>query len=236
MSFSKIVLPNTVITDFYQHSLVLIDNEIADIEPKHPPVKADENHTNISVSQQPPTKVVNTEKNDVKLNLKTDVFQPPERRNVEVSDTTGDATTTAAGSIIITENKKWYLGDNRKNVTFVVNDKDALYLKDEALDLLTKLLPALKLNLGDVAIVNIAHQPADARKIKYELNATIVVLFGVKAEEIDLPFKIPDYKEQQYNVCRYIQLPSLDSLLGDSVAVRTEKSKVWVELKKLFGV
>lgn len=217
MSFSKIILPKIVITDFYQHSLVLTESEITQTKPKKEVKEAEENNEIISVFQHSQHSVAET-------------FNP------EVHNPAGNAASTGAGNIIPDKKKKWYLGDNKKNVTVVVKDKDALYLKDEPLQLFSKLLPALKLNLEDVAIVNIAHFPVDAKKIKYELNATIVMMFGVNAGEIDLPFTIPDYKEQQFNLCRYIQMPALDKLLGDSVAVRTEKSKVWVELKKLFGL
>ena len=55
-----------------------------------------------------------------------------------------------------------YLGGNAKNIAFLVNCPTDVFLPDKHLDWLGKMLTACQLNLGDVAIINIAN----ARRIK----------------------------------------------------------------------
>src|ERR1051326_5766471 len=44
-------------------------------------------------------------------------------------------------------NKKWFLGDNKKNITIILRDPSAIYINDEWLATLSKLLAACNLNL-----------------------------------------------------------------------------------------
>ena len=47
-----------------------------------------------------------------------------------------------------------YLGENKKGVLILVEDKTAPFLNETAFNLLLNILTACKLNMGDVALVN----------------------------------------------------------------------------------
>src|SRR6478736_5030495 len=54
--------------------------------------------------------------------------------------------------------KKWFLGDNKKNITILLKDPSSVHINEGWLGTLTKLLAACKLNIGDTAIVNYLQQ------------------------------------------------------------------------------
>ena len=61
--------------------------------------------------------------------------------------------------------EKWYLGNNGKNISILVHEPEAAFLSEESLDFLTKILGACKLNMGDVAVINIARYQAQFLEI-----------------------------------------------------------------------
>jgi len=132
--------------------------------------------------------------------------------------------------------KKWYLGDNKKNITILVKDSTAVYINDEWLGTLSKLLSACKLNLADVAIVNIK-QPLAFIEIKAQLEPQYVLMFDVAADEIALPFSIPNYQLQKYNGATIMIAPAI-TLSADKTteSIRVEKKNLWEKLKVIFNV
>jgi hypothetical protein len=129
-----------------------------------------------------------------------------------------------------------YLGNNQKKITILVNEKEAAYLEDDALQFLSAILGACKLNLGDVAIVNYEKDPLGYSELKEKLSPRFMLLFDVTAKQLQLPFTVPFYQVQQYDSCQFLLAPSLIRMLGDSQEAKLEKSKLWLSLKKMFGV
>jgi DNA polymerase III psi subunit len=96
---------------------------------------------------------------------------------------------------------------------------------------LIDILNACKLNMNDVAVVNL-HQNKEVthKKLATELEAKIVLLFGVSTEEINLPFTIPEFQVQSFNTQKYMRAPSLD-ILQNEIEL---KKKLWTSLKQIF--
>jgi hypothetical protein len=132
--------------------------------------------------------------------------------------------------------KKWYLGHNKKNITILVKDATAVHINDEWLGTLSKLLSACKLNLADVAIVNLK-QALSFNEIKTELEPQHVLMFGVTANDIALPFSIPNYQLQKYDGTTFMIAPAI-TLSADKTteSVRAEKKNLWEKLKIIFNV
>lgn len=125
------------------------------------------------------------------------------------------------------------LGKNNKGILVVVNNRDAAFLEDEELNFLLGILSACKLNMDDAGILNISkHTGVDYKKISAELNADIILLFGVPANDIQLPLSFPDYQIQRYNNQTYLSAPLLSSLQHD----KAEKTKLWNCLKQIFSI
>ena len=129
-----------------------------------------------------------------------------------------------------------FLGNNQKLITFVVDNRDAVFVADRHLLFITKMLEACKMNIGDVSIVNQATTPVFIQEIKEVLHPQVLILFGVEATRIRLPFSFPKFKTQAYDGCTYLSVPSLNELDADSMESKLLKSKLWVCLRQLFEV
>jgi hypothetical protein len=129
-----------------------------------------------------------------------------------------------------------FLGNNNKKITFIVNANDAVFLPEKHLALITKLLEACKMNIGDVAIVNHFSTPVIINDLKKQLTPETLVLFGVEPTLIKLPISFPQFKTQAYDGCTYLYSPSLTDLEQPTEEGKLLKSKLWVCLRKLFEV
>ncbi|MES2005678.1 MAG: hypothetical protein V4450_14260 [Bacteroidota bacterium] len=132
--------------------------------------------------------------------------------------------------------RDWYLGSNLQKITLLVSEKEAVYLQDDSLQFLSAILGACKLNLGDVAIVNFENDPVDYTFLKDKLSPSFLLLFGVTAQQVQLPFTVPYYQVQKYDSCQFLLAPPLNTMLGASQEAKLEKSKLWLCLKKMFNV
>jgi hypothetical protein len=129
-----------------------------------------------------------------------------------------------------------YLGNNLRHIVLFVNEENTVFIPDQQLVFLTKMLEACKLNLADVAILNLAGITPSIALIKKQLQPEIMILFGAEPVFLGLPFSIPLFKILAHDNCRYIYAPSLDQLIRDTDESKILKSKLWVCLKALFGL
>ena len=129
-----------------------------------------------------------------------------------------------------------FLGNNQKHIVFLVNAENAVFLPDQQLGFVTRMLEACKMNLADVAILNLAGTTTAIAMLKQELQPEILILFGPQPTAIGLPFSIPLFKIQAHDGCRYVYAPALDQLVPDSEESKLLKSKLWVCFKALFGL
>ena len=132
--------------------------------------------------------------------------------------------------------RQWYLGSNLRKITLLVSETEAVYLQDDSLQFLSAILGACKLNLGDVAIVNFHNDPVAYSSIKEKLSPSVLILFGVTAQQLKLPFTIPFYQVQKYDTSQILLCPALTTMLGNTQEAKLEKSKLWLSLKKMFNV
>jgi hypothetical protein len=63
-----------------------------------------------------------------------------------------------------------------------------------------------------------------------------VLMFGVTALQIELPFAMPDYQVQQYDNCSILTASALQALNKNSEAVKKEKEKLWKSLRTMFNI
>jgi hypothetical protein len=129
---------------------------------------------------------------------------------------------------------RWkYLGEYKKNILIIVRYNGVPYLPDEQLNFLTSVLGACKLNLADVAIFNTAHAPSALYKeLQEKFKSNFTILLGLTPEEFEMPLSFPEFQVQSFNNCTFLYAPVLEVLETDKVL----KSKLWVCLKKMFGV
>jgi hypothetical protein len=125
------------------------------------------------------------------------------------------------------------LGKNLKNIILIVRNNETAFLTDEELNFLLGILSACKLNMDDVAVLNLVkNKNAQYETISKELNAEKIFLFGVAPGDINLPLAFPHYQAQQFKNQLYLSAPPLSDLQHD----KTEKTKLWTCLKKIFSI
>lgn len=143
----------------------------------------------------------------------------------------------AVPAMVSTEKpSKWYLGNNGKKITILVKEPDAVFLNEENLAFLTKILGACKLNMGDIAVVNTKRYSPLFTEIKAELSPLVCILFDVTTNTIQVPFNLPNYQVQDYDDCQFLIAPPLNVFNGNDEAAKLEKTKLWVSLKKIFNL
>lgn len=132
--------------------------------------------------------------------------------------------------------KKWYLGNNKKNISIIIEDATAVFINDEWLGTLGKLLAACKLNIGDVAIINNLNSGILFPELKEQLQPKYIFMFDVSMQDLKLPFTIPNYQVQQYAGTTFMTAPAATLSDANTEAVKTEKRKLWEKLKLIFAV
>jgi hypothetical protein len=126
-----------------------------------------------------------------------------------------------------------FLGNNQKRISILVSDINSIYLSDETLNFLLGVLAACKLTMDDVALINEAkNNSLSYDTIKKQLNAEIILLFGIMPQQIQLPLQFPQYQIQKYNSQFYLAAPELLILQQQ----KAEKTKLWNCLKQLFPI
>ena len=127
-----------------------------------------------------------------------------------------------------------FLGGNQKRIAFIVNSTTDVYLPDAHLDWLRKMLEACRLNLGDVAIANIAKNTFTITDIKQELFSNTVILLGAEPSSIQLPINFPQFNLHQHDGVTFLATPPPAQLNQSTNEAKLLKSKLWVSLQKLF--
>ena len=125
-----------------------------------------------------------------------------------------------------------YLGENKKGVLILVEDKTAPFLNETAFNLLLNILTACKLNMGDVALVNKSSLKVPFTRAIKELSAKNILLFGIEAREMNLPIDFPHYQVQKHGNLSYLTADDFETLEAD----KQLKGKLWLCLKKIFNL
>lgn len=129
-----------------------------------------------------------------------------------------------------------FLGSNNRRIVIIVRHPGEVFLPERHLEFLIKILGACKLNIGDVAIVNDGFKTVDINKLTLQLQPKQLILFGTEPTELRLPFSFPQFKLQDYALCTYLYVPTLDNLNNESEEAKLLKTKLWICLKTMFDV
>ena len=158
------------------------------------------------------------------------------KKDLVIIDAPASAQKKQEPAVVIKKNKEWkVLGDHKKKITVLVNEPDVAFLPEEEFNLLSGILKACHLSMVDVALINLAQTEVTYPELKERSQPQFLLMFQVSTSDIELPFSIPYYQLQQYDNCQLLQAASLRSMLGESMAAKEEKNKLWQLLKKMFS-
>jgi len=132
------------------------------------------------------------------------------------------------------EEKSWkYLGDYKKKILFIVQYDNAVFIPDEQLNFLTTILSACKLSLADIAILNLANAPSGIYKnVQERFKSSVTILLGITPQKLEMPINFPEFQVQPFDKCTFLSAPTIGQMENDKLL----KSKLWVSLRKIFGV
>ena len=123
------------------------------------------------------------------------------------------------------------LGANERNILFLVNDPQHKFLAETEMKLLSDLLNACKISMEDIVLVNYdQNRGVNYRDLTNQFQSKKVLIFGVAAADLELPFTIPFFQIQKYQEQTYLIGPSLSDFTNN-VGLKKE---LWNCLKKIF--
>lgn len=223
MSLNNIKLPDFVIAELYRNSLIQplasdrVPPEVSAVAQGLPQAKPD------SPLHQSEARKVVEQQPVIKPSIKEPVAETSPAKVVE----TTPVKTSAPAAYKI-------LGNNKKQVTVVVNCPNDVFVPEDDLAFLTKMLGACKLNMADVAIINHATAAVAIEKVKLQLQPKYLLLFGIEPGTIQLPISFPPFKEQPYAGTTYLFTPALSELNVETEDAKVLKRKLWDCLKRIF--
>ena len=128
-----------------------------------------------------------------------------------------------------------WLGNFSRQVLVVVKDPGSVHLNESDLDLLGKILSAVKLSIADIALVNAARHPLELTDLYEKLPARVGLYFGIEPVEIGAPIKFPHFQVQQWNNTTFVCAPSLSELNRDTAEAKSLKKELWSALQRVFS-
>lgn len=132
--------------------------------------------------------------------------------------------------------KKFWLGDNQKKVALFVEDQTNVFLDGNALQFLTNILSACKLNLSDVALINVINTQHPFHEITNYLNSRYAVLFGIDTNKIALKENFELFQNMTVDSISIAAAPPLQDMMQQTPDAKTLKAKLWNALKTMFGL
>jgi len=139
---------------------------------------------------------------------------------------TKEISNTSTGKIEISS-----LGGNQKKVLFLVNNAETKFLDNDEMTLLTNLITACQLSMEDIALVNyFTYDKLNYKTLVDYFQSEKILLFGISATEMDLPFIIPNFQIQSYDKKLFMAAPALSEFIDN----KDLKKNLWVCLQKIF--
>ena len=128
------------------------------------------------------------------------------------------------------------LGSFEKQVAIILYHPTAVHTDEASLDLLNKMLLAVKLSLADVAIINLAHNELGFPFTIKNQPPKAILLFGVAASALQLPLQVPHFQVSQWSNCKWLFLPDLQKFNEAGTEQITLKTQLWMALKTMFDI
>ncbi|MDP4129903.1 MAG: hypothetical protein Q8918_04400 [Bacteroidota bacterium] len=129
-----------------------------------------------------------------------------------------------------------FLGKNLRKICFVVHCPDAVFLPENQLEFLSKILAACHCNMADIALLNAAVNALDFALLKKQLNPEMLFLCGVPPHALPMPETPEPFAIKNFQGISVLVLPSLITLGQDTEGVNQLKKKLWICLRKMFDL
>jgi hypothetical protein len=126
-----------------------------------------------------------------------------------------------------------FLGGNKERILFVTSDSQHKFLADDQMKFMNDLLNACNLTMADIAFVNIyEHNSLSYQDLHAQFSTKKILLLGVSARQLGLPFEIPLFQVQNFQNLPFILCPRLEEIQLN----RELKRQLWNSLQKIFNI
>jgi len=129
-----------------------------------------------------------------------------------------------------------FLGKNLMQLVILVDYDNEVYLPENQLNFIGNILKACKMNLADVAIVNVNKQTINIRELSRQLNPQNLVIFGIDTSSINFNRQLTSFDIITYDEMQVFTAPSLDQLNQEGEEGKLLKSKLWLCMKKMLNL
>jgi hypothetical protein len=138
--------------------------------------------------------------------------------------------TTAPEPVAATTPLQGITGKNKKQFVWLVEEHYFPYLNDADFQFLGDVLTACKMNMEDIALVNVANNRNHFDELVQQLQPKFVIASGVQVDA--LPIQPADYRVQQQEGYLICCTEPLEAIRTD----KSKKSKLWLALKQMLGL
>ncbi len=123
------------------------------------------------------------------------VGEQTEKYNNKIEETTDPVILKIQTKTDVVKQDYKYLGENNKYVLIIVNESNFDFLNKKDLAFLTKILSAKKLDISDVAIVNLAkYSHLDFKDLKLFFGFSKLITFGINPKILNVEGSVPNKK------------------------------------------
>ncbi len=129
-----------------------------------------------------------------------------------------------------------FLGNNLRKISFVVHYPDAVFLPEDQLEFLSRMLSACHCTIADISVLNAAGAPIDIQELSKQLNPEILFLCGVSAASVNIPELMEPFTITRLQGISMLLLPALNNMNQKTEEGKQLKTKLWNCLQKLFRV
>ena len=132
------------------------------------------------------------------------------------------------------EIKKWWLGDNNRQIAVLVSDPSNVYIGEQELTFLTNILKACQLGMADIALINMAKTQRSYLELAGNPGCKQFILFGISPAELQLQFNFAPYQSQAVDSYQFLQAAPLNAMMLTTPEAKAEKMKLWQALQQFF--
>jgi hypothetical protein len=129
-----------------------------------------------------------------------------------------------------------FLGKNNRSICFLVNYPGVPFIPDEQLAFIIKILTVCKCTMGDIALVNAAHQTLDLEGLKKQLHPEIIFLWGVPASSAGIKNKMKEFNVSILDGISVVPVLTPELMTGETAESKDLKKRFWACLQKLFNL
>ena len=129
-----------------------------------------------------------------------------------------------------------FLGKNLSQMVILVDYNNEVYLPENQLNFIGNILKACKMNLADVAIVNVNKQPINIGELSRQLNPQNLVIFGIDTNRINFDKQLTSFNIITYDGMQVFTAPSLELLNQEGEEGKLLKSKLWLCMKQMLNL